>query len=301
MALPGRASVRLEFPRRQGLRVGVAFWCTIVFLGTHTQTSRAQAGARPEFVIGLSVGELSGGPLWNLPWQLAPVPPDSTDSLTLGRRLLRPSLVLGLDLTLFRSPLIGYTIEAQYLGFSTESSCAPLGPYVRDSVRLNEQACSDIQGRRMPSRAVAVLGGLTARSNAGGGSYFFLRALAGAAYLARSLTEMAGEARVLLQTDSGIVLVPTRVVFLEEKEPVSLTWIATVSGGARIAVSRDYNLAVQVSDVLVGLPVPTGPGSPASDPRYRRSLAPVARRAFHFPTISVAVDLVFGRARDRRY
>lgn len=301
MALPGRASVRLEFPSRQGLRVGVAFWCTVVFLGAHTQTSRAQSGARPEFVIGLSVGALSGGPLWNLPRQLAPVPPDSTDSLTLARRLLRPSLVLGLDLTLFRRAHVGYTIELLYLGFATESRCAPLGPFVQDSLRLNEQACTDIQGRRMPSSAVAVLGGLAARSNAGGGSYFFLRALAGAAYLARSLTEMAGEARVLLQTDSGTVLVPTRVVFLEEKEPASLTWIATVSGGARIAVSRDYNLAVQVSDVLVGLPVPTGPGSPASDPLFRRSLAPVARRAFHFPTISVALDLVFGRARDRRY
>lgn len=267
----------------------------VLWLGVRSQPGEAQSAARPEVVVGLSVGSLTGGHLWSLPRQLVPVPPDGMDSLALGRRLLRPTLTMGVSATLYRSALVGYTVEALYLGFGTESRCTPLGPFVPDSRNLNEAACNGIEGRRTNHLAVALQGGVTLRSNAGSGSHFSVRALAGAAYLARSLTLL--QARVGLPPPGT----STTVALLEERSPVSFTWIASVSAGARLKLSRDYNAAVQIGDIAIGLPVPTGPADWASSAFLARPTAPVARRAFHFPTLSVALDLVLGRERQRRY
>ena len=68
----------------------------------------AQSERRPELVFTIGVGEASGGQLWTIDPQLAPAV-RGPDTLALGRRLLRPSLVAAFGAQLYLSPHVGYT------------------------------------------------------------------------------------------------------------------------------------------------------------------------------------------------
>lgn len=272
----------------------------VLCLGALAEPSRAQSRTQPEFVLGFSVGSLRGDRVWSLPLQVAWAPSGRRDSLALSRWLVSPSVVVAVAATRYRSALFGYTMEATYLGFVTTAGCAPLGDFAPDSLRRNERACTRLRGRRAGNGALALQGGLTLRSNAGSGSHFFVRALAGAAYLGRSMTPMSADIEGPA-TDSSGAPVSIRVDLLGEQKSVAFTWIATMAAGARIAMSADYSASVHVGDVVVGLPVPMAAADVPADAEPGRALAPVGRRTFHFPTMAVSIDLVFGRGRQRRY
>ena len=281
-------------------RVGKAMGACALCLGVLAPPAPAQSPGQPEFVLSISAGSLRGDRVWRLPLQPAWAPAGRRDTLALSRWLVSPSVVVAVAATRFRSSLVGTTVEAMYLGFVATSGCAALGGFAPDSLQRNERACAGLQGRRTGNGALALQGGLTLRSNAGSGSHFFVRALAGAAYLGRSMVPMSAEVEGAA-TDSSGAPIPMRVDLLGERKSIAFTWIATMAAGARIAMSADYSASVQVSDVVIGLPVPAAAADvpPASQPGS--PLAPVARRRFHFPTMAVSIDFVFGRGRQRRY
>lgn len=269
-------------------------------LGALVEPARAQSRTQPEFVLSVSAGSLRGDRLWSLPLQPAWAPSGRRDSLALSRWLVSPSVVVAVAATRYRSALVGTTVEATYLGFVTSSGCASLGGFAPDSFRRNERACNSLNGRRIGNGALALQGGFTLRTNAGSGSHFFVLALAGAAYLGRSMVPMSADVEGPV-IDTSSVPARIQVDLLGERKSIAFTWIATMAAGARIAMSGDYSASVQVGDMVVGLPVPTAAAEIPSAAQPGSPLAPVGRRTFHFPTMAVSIDLVFGRGRQRRY
>jgi hypothetical protein len=200
----------------------------------------AQSERRPELVFTIAVGEASGGQLWTIDPQLAPAV-RGPDTLALGRRLLRPSLVAAFGAQLYLSPHVGYTLEATFLGLATESQCTALAPFSLDTEHANEQACSAIQNKHTYTNAVALQGGLTARTAVGRGAQGYVRAVGGVALLGGSFANMEG---TILVSGAGDSLAPGLAIrsFLEEEASHTLTWVATLGAGLTMAFGSGYNL-----------------------------------------------------------
>jgi hypothetical protein len=250
----------------------------------------AQSSSRPELVFTISVGEAIGGHLWTVGAQPV-LSVGGIDTVGLGRRLLRPSLVAGFGAQLYLSPHIGYTVEASFLGLATASQCTPPAAFAYDPERLNQQACASIQNKRVYTNAVALQGGLTARTTAGRGVQGYLRAVGGVAVLGGSFVTTAG---AVLASDTSVTGVLSDE-FLSEKSSPSLTWVATLGGGLTMTLGRSYNVRFEMSEVFIALPVPTGPGQAGS------TIAPTGWRTLHLPTLTVGLDVLLERRSVRRY
>lgn len=258
-------------------------------------TALAQRASQPEYAVSITAGVLRGDRLWSISPQPVWAPSGARDSLALTRRLLQPSLVLRVAATRFASHHVGIGVEASYLGLVSASRCEALSEWATDPDHLNALGCDAVDGRRTSHAALAVQAGLVARSNDGSGSHFFARGSAGVAYLARSLTTLRAD----VETAASNLVTLERVDLLGERTSAAFTWVASASAGVRVAMGATTNVAVEVGDVLMGLPVPTAAGT-VPDPGGA-PLAPVAHRVFHFPTLSLSLDVVLNRSRARRY
>jgi hypothetical protein len=255
----------------------------------------AQTRERPQLVISMTTGFLTGGKLWTLDRQLAPVSSGEMDSLSLAR-YFRPSVVIAVGATLFRSPHVGITAEMAYLGLATESRCAPRGPYAFDSQFINEQACNSIQGNRLPTNAAALQAGVAWRVLPNAQAQPYLRAVGGAALLGGSFVETRGLVAIP-GVDTTRPPVISRI-FLTQSSRRELTWIATLAAGVLLDLSSGTQLRFEARDVLIGLPVPTGPG--AIDAPL--PVAPTRDRTLQLPSFTVSLDLILEPLRrPRRY
>ena len=255
----------------------------------------AQSPEHPLLTLSTSVGYLTGGKLWHLDRQLAAVRSGETDSVALSREF-RPGFQIGLGATLFRSPHVAYAVELSFLSMTTESGCAPLGPYAFDTSHINQQACEDIQGERVRTSAATVQGGLTWRANPEGRTQPYVRAVGGLAVLGGSFVATAGSVLVPGSIDS---LGPPRQlrIFLDEKNRRGMTWVATLAAGATLEMSPGYQLRFEARDVLTNVPVVTGPADPLAIQPY----AQVGSRTVHLLALTVGLDIVLERQRSRRY
>jgi hypothetical protein len=255
----------------------------------------AQSGDRPLLIISMTGGFLTGGTLWTLDRQLAPVGSGEIDSLALGR-YFRTGYVASVGATVFRSPHFGIAAEMAFLGLGTESRCAPRGPYAFDPQHVNEQACLSAQGYRLPTNATALQGGVAWRALPEARVQPYLRVIGGLALLGGSFVETNGLLSVPT-VDTTRPSVVTRT-FLTEDRRRELTWIATLSIGVILDLSPGYQLRFEARDILLGLPVVTGPGSID----VALPVAPTRDRTVHLPAFAVSLDLVLEPVRrPRRY
>jgi len=259
----------------------------------------AQAPDRPLLILSMGAGYVTGGGIWRLDRQYAGVSSGELDSLTLSRRF-RPGFTVGVGATLFRSPRFAYTLEISFLGLTTESRCASLGPvaspYANDSEGINRQACEDIQGKSIPTSAAAFQFGGTWRIVTHGLVQPYVRLVAGAAILGGSFIETGG--RVLLQGTTDSLGPQTRVrVFLADQNRRETTLLATLAAGVTLETAPGYQLRFEARDIVTRIPTVTGPGN-------HTQLEPFAQagsRTVHLLALTVALDLVLERQRTRRY
>ena len=249
----------------------------------------AQATRGPELIFTNGVGEASGGHLWTVDPQLADAV-RGPDTVALSRRLLRPSLVAAFGAQLYLSPHFGYTLEATFLGLATESQCTAAS-FSLDAQHANQQACTVIQNQHIFTNAVALQGGLTARTTLGRGAQGYLRAVGGVALLGGSFVTTGGP---ILVSDTTGSWISTRL-FLSDQSARTLTWVATLGGGLTMALGPSYNVRVEMGEVFIALPVPTGPADVAS------TVAPVRWRTFHLPSLTLGLDVLLERRSGRRY
>jgi hypothetical protein len=255
----------------------------------------AQSPERPLLIISMDAGYVTGGSIWRLDRQYALVPSGEVDSLTLSRRF-RPGFTVGVGATLFRSPRFAYSLDISFLGLTTESRCASLGPvaspYAFDSQHINQQACEDIQGKSIPTNAATFQLGGTWRIVTRGLAQPYVRLVGGIASLGGSFIEASG--RVFLDSLGS----PTSErVFLSERNRRETAWLATLAAGVTLETAPGYQLRFEVRDIVTRIPTVTGPGNHMQlDP-----FAQVGSRTVHLLALTVALDLVLERRRTRRY
>jgi hypothetical protein len=255
----------------------------------------AQAPDRPVLILSMGAGYVTGGSIWRLDRQYAyaGVSSGALDSLTLSRRF-RPGFTVGVGATLFRSPRFASTLEISFLGLTTESRCASLGPvaspYSFDSQHIIQQACEDIQGKSIPTSAAAFQLGGTWRIVTHGLVQPYVRLVGGVAILGGSFIETGG--RVFLQEEQARAR-----VFLADQNRRETTLLATLAAGVTLETAPGYQLRFEVRDIMTRVPTVTGPGDHTQiDP-----FAQVGSRTVHLLALTVALDLVLERQRTRRY
>lgn len=277
--------------RRAG-RVLCAAW--LVQAAPYGQVS-AQTREQPRLILAITGGLTTASGLWSVPRQPVLAPSGARDTLGLQRRL-RPAFSALLGAMLFRSPHLGYTLEAGLLGLGSESRCTPPPVFAPDADRVNEQACDDIQGRHIATNAVAFQFGLAWRLNPHAITQPYVRAAGGIAILGSSLVQTA--ARVLTTGGGGRKTQALLFIFNESRRE-ELTLTATLAVGSTVALGPGYQFRVEVRDAMIVLPYVTGPAPLQTSSEI--PVAPVRHKLVHLPTITVGLDVVLERRRTRRY
>jgi hypothetical protein len=254
--------------------------------------AKAQSPEEPSLIFTISAGYLTGGRLWNVDRQAAPAAQSSLFDTLAVARLLRPGFAATLSATYFRSPHLGYSLEAGFFGIGTESRCRPAVPYVPDPYLINEQACNFVQGENIRGDAVGFLAGLIWRFTTRGAQPF-IRVAAGPAILGSSFVETYGVATVPGSGESNIF-------FLTEQTQKQLTWMVSLGVGAMLPLAPGYQLHIEARDVIIPLPVATGAAAPDTTGEHL-PFAPTSTRVMHVPTITIGLDVVLERKRGRRY
>ena len=256
--------------------------------------ARAQSPENPLLILTITGGWITGGQLWRIARQEAAVAGGALDTVALERRF-KTGFVGGLGAALFRSPHIGYSAEITFLGASTESRCAPPAQWAFDANHVNEQACTDIQGRILRTSAAVVQLGVTWRPIATGRIQPYLRGVAGPAYLGGPFVETSGTIQV--PADSGQSPIRIRTL-LGDPSPRTLTWVATLSAGVTLAMGPGFQFRFEARDVVTDLPVATGPGNALTP----GSPAQTGSRVFHLTSFTIGLDIVLEQVRrPRRY
>lgn len=254
----------------------------------------AQSREEPQLIFSITAGLSAGaGALWTVPQQQVQVnsPSGGLDTLALAR-YLRPGLTATLLAGLFRSPHVGYMVEAGYFGVGTEERCHNVVPYKPDGENVNEQACTRAQGLNIPTSAVGFQVGLTYRLAPEGSVTPYVRAGAGPAFLGNSFVQTEG---LVQATRCGTTDDLCYIPFLTAQSTQEITWLVTLAAGATIAAGSGSRLRFEVRDLIGPLPVPTGPANPTT------VVAPVGTRIRHIPTFIAGFDIVLERRRGRRY
>jgi hypothetical protein len=255
----------------------------------------AQSATRPQLVIGMTAGWVTGPQLWHVDRQLVPVWSGAVDSVSL-QRLFRTGFIAGVGATLYRTPQLGYSVEITFLGLPTESRCAPLGPYAADGQAINNRTCVAIQGRGVATTAAAFQAGLTWRARPSDALQPYVRGMAGIAALGGSFVTSEGDFTVPTADPTRPQTVLTRSLLTDPKTRV-LTWVASLAVGASLRVNEGYRVRFEFRDVILNVPVPSGPSTLMVGQPY----APIGNRTVHLPGFSVAFDLLMERERVRRY
>jgi len=256
---------------------------------------RAQTGDQPNLVFTIAGGLSLAGRLWNLDKQAAAVagyPLSQSDTVALARRI-RPGLTALLRATLFRSPHVGYTLEAAFFGLASEARCTVRGSFLTDPQQINEQTCTDVQGQHVPTNAVGFQAGAAYRFTARRIAEPYVRASAGFALLGNSFVETSG----IVQSTSACTGLPTcRWFFLADPRPKEITWLVSLAAGTSLNLGPGYRFHAEVRDLIVALPVVTG-----AAPTTGEQAAQVGTRVRHIPVLTAGVDIVLERRHTRRY
>lgn len=255
--------------------------------------ARAQSAEEPNLIFSVSGGYLTGGALWSLPQQQSRGP-SGTDTLALARRL-RPGFTAIFGATLFRSPHLGYTVEAGFFALDSEARCSLQnadGTYKGDANRINEQACTSVQGEHIQSSLAGFQLGLVYRFVAQSAAEPYLRATAGLGVAGNSFVQTVGRVYYgTTQCSQGCAR-----LLLDEAKRRDLTLIGTIAAGLSLTMGPGYRFRMEARDAVVQLPEVTGPASDLS-----ALVAPTVYKFHHVPVITFGLDVVLEHKRTRRY
>lgn len=270
---------------------------TLALLGLSGLAVSAAAQSRqdPQLIFSIGAGLAAGsGELWSLSEQgVTVVGGTGFDTLGLAR-WMRPGVVAALSATYHRSRHLGLTAEAGYFGIATEERCTPpAGGYKTDSENKNAQACSSAQGNHVPTSVVGFQVGFTYRFSAGGRYEPYVRASGGMGFLANSFVRTDGGIRAPLACSQtgGVCQWP----LMEGESTSEQAIIGTLAVGSSVTFAPGYRFRFEVRDLIVSLPLPSGPANPAT------GIAPVGSTMKHIPVFTAGLDVVLERRRGRRY
>jgi hypothetical protein len=270
------------------LRVLVALTVAVPPVITPRQLS-AQVAA-PEIVLSASGGYTFQRAMWSLRQPVVvPEPgPLLIDTFLLARRLA-PGASAWVGLTWYPRPTAGFGAEAGWVAAQVGTGCAILGTPQPDPFEQNTVACARLGHDRFPTSAIAALATVTVRATPGQDYSPFVKAGVGFALLGHPFDAVTSHSTGSTCTDC------TRVI-LEGGERL-VTWAATVAAGVAIGGVSSHRLRVEVRDIVLGLPVVTGPANPLAE----HPVPPTSTRAVHRFILAFGLDAVLNGKHRRRY
>lgn len=261
----------------------------VALIALAPRAGRSQSVQEPSLVLSIQLGFNTGSELWRIDRQEALVfGTAETDTVALTRRL-RTGLTAVLGATYFRSPHIGFTIEAGFFGIGGESRCQPVGTFKPQS-DVNELLCTAVQGRHLPTNAVSLQGGVAWRSGMRAAAPY-VRAGLGVAFLGTSFVETSGS----IASSTCGNQVPCQRYFVVDQDRRELRLAGSLAAGVTLALGAGYRFRCEVRDFIISLPTPSGPASPSG------LIPPMGATIKHVPTVSVGLDVILERRKARRY
>lgn len=244
----------------------------------------AQSGFEARTSVRLFGGTALNQPLlWRIPKQ--PILVRGTeaapqyDTLALARSL-EPSLTFGVAFTHFPTSHVGLAGRLAFLGLERVSRCS--GVYYNGVQRDNESLCASIQRQRRNLGLVMLdLQGI-ARTMPRGPISPSLHAGVTVATYTGSTVYLEG------MYPNGIRIV------IDDPTPGSIAIGATLGLTLTPALGSGYQLALDLSDTWLGLPVVAGPANTGAH-------APTTTRYSRHTVFSLGLDLVLDGKRGRRY
>jgi len=247
----------------------------------------AQGLREPHIVMAAGGGLVfRGGDLWRVNRQLVPSPLGGLDSVTLGRAMRRGPVVF-FSFAWFQSPRLGTSFEAAYVALETESRCTAVDSFLTDPERINEQTCSTIQGRRVPTAALALQAGLVIHPVLRRAVQPYLRAAAGVALFRESFVRTEGQAQYAACATPGGICAQTLVIDLSRKE-ISLA--ATLAAGLSLDMGPGLRFQLEARDQMIAIPAVSSFRAPTASPAL-----PVASRMLHIPVLTAGMELILVR------
>ena len=244
----------------------------------------------PEFVVSATGGYTFEASLWTLRQRVVvPEPgPLLIDTFLLARRLA-PGASAWVGLTWYPRPTTGFGADVGWVAAQVRTGCAILGTPQPDSWEQNTVACARLAHDRSPTSAIAALATVTFRASPRSRYSPFVKVGAGPALLGQPFDAVTSHS-------TGSTCIDCVRVILEGRDRL-VTWAGTVAAGVAIGGVSSYRLRVEVRDVVLGLPVVTGP----ADPLAEHPVPPSSIRAVHRFVLAFGLDVVLSATHPRRY
>mgnify|MGYP001263457684 CR=1 FL=1 len=244
----------------------------------------------PEVELSASAGFTRGGPLWSVAVQPMLVPLMSSvlrDTFALTRRL-SPGLSAWLGVTKYNRPHVGMGAEVAWVAAGVATGCQIVGRLQPDPNQANAGACLNASQHHMVTSAITAQGTITLRAAPRRDVFPYMKVGLGAAMLSGSF----------VVTGADFTADACRICCREIYAPDSrtFTWAGTLAAGLVFGGGTGAHFRIEVRDIVLGLPVVTGPANPLS-----HSMPPVRIRAAHRVILALGFDLASGGPRRRRY
>ena len=269
-----------------------ALWllCVGLLCCAFAARTQAQIGPEPRLSFSIFGGVANYGHLWDVPKQPLTVTwrPELWDTLALNRSL-NPSLLLGLNATLYRSSHLGFTAEIVYLGLKSDDEYEMEWEHL-DLQRLNNQVCNSITASTRTVSNIGMSAGVAYRLLPRAAVKPYGRLQVGVSLRSSSLIDMSGVYQQ--QRPDGSIVVQSRAI-IADPSATSVHPLVIGAIGLTFALSPGYQLRAEVRDHLLILERPTGPAE----------LAQVETEHFigHSPALVFGFDVVLEQRRGRRY
>jgi hypothetical protein len=191
---------------------------------------------------------------------------------------------------------VGVGLEVGLFALSSESRCAAIDSFRTDPQFLNQQTCSSIQGRHIPTSLAAFQAGLTYQFGRQGGAQPYVRAAGGFAVLGNSFIQTAGD---VIVTNPSACQAGCSVLILDSPTRKELAWNGTLAAGVALPLGPGYRFRAEARDAIMALPVAKGPASNLGS--VVTPVAPTSTSVRHVLSFTFGLDVVLEHRRTRRY
>lgn len=253
----------------------------------------------PRSFIGFSIGEISGGNLWDIAAQ--PITPISTpvdpgnhyapdvDHLTRDLAPRRPAF--SIHGARFFNAHVGFTAEFTYLAAETRDGCTVVQPGVsRDP--LLAAVCDSVPATSQGGRAIQLWqGGLIVRPLANSLVQPYLVGMAGIALTPSSTAALQS----IYGHDASAN--PIYVNIYQDPGWSNARPTGTLAAGLATAATGGLQVHIEARDSWIAQSIVTGPTTGQAEGQ----VTPVAARYRGWVSVFFGFDLVLGRQRGRRY
>lgn len=269
-------------------------FCLVVATAASLALSTGRLPAQnpsPEVELSASAGFTRGGPLWSVAAQPALVSISGTvlrDTFALTRRL-SPGLSAWLGFTKYNRPHVGIGAEVAWVAASVATACQIVGQLQPDPNQANAGACLNASQHHMVTSAITAQGTITLRAAPRRDVFPYMKVGLGLAMLSGSFVVTGAD----YSTDECPICY--REIYAPDSR--TFTWAGTLAAGLVFGGGTGAHFRIEVRDIVLGLPVVTGPANPASS----HPVPPVRIRAAHRIILALGFDLASGGPRRPRY